>query len=37
MRRMTTERDTRRDARNHALMEDIIAEIPEDYIQPSGK
>lgn len=36
MRRMNTERDARRDARNQALMEDIIAELPEEYIQPSG-
>ena len=37
MRRMTAERDTRRDARNQSLMEEIIAEMPEEYTQPNGK
>src|SRR6266404_1697498 len=31
MRRMNAERDARRDARDQALMEDIIAEMPEEY------
>ncbi|KAI0305612.1 hypothetical protein B0F90DRAFT_1666464 [Multifurca ochricompacta] len=35
-RRMNAERDARRDARDQALMEDIIAEMPEDYIRPYG-
>jgi hypothetical protein len=30
MRRMNAEREARRDARERALMEDIIAEMPED-------
>jgi hypothetical protein len=37
MRRMNAERDARRDARNQSLMEDIIAEMPEEYTQPNGK
>lgn len=37
MRRMNAERDARRDARNRALMEDIIAEMPEEYTQPNGR
>ena len=37
MRRMKTERDARRDARNQAIMEDIIAEMPEAHVQPSGR
>ncbi|KAH9002117.1 hypothetical protein EDB86DRAFT_3074445 [Lactarius hatsudake] len=37
MRRMNAERDARRDARNQALMEDIIAEMPEEYAQPNGR
>lgn len=37
MRRMNTEREARRDARNQAFMEDLIAEMPEEYIRPSGK
>ncbi|KAI9463658.1 hypothetical protein BJY52DRAFT_1202938 [Lactarius psammicola] len=36
MRRMNAFRDARRDARNQALMEDIIAEMPEEYSQPNG-
>jgi len=36
MRRMNTERDARREARDRALMEDIIAEMPEEYIWPNG-
>lgn len=28
---------TRRDARNPAFMEDIIAEIPEEYVRPGGR
>jgi hypothetical protein len=35
-RRMNAEREARRDARDQALMEDIIAEIPEEYIWPNG-
>ncbi|KAI9459090.1 hypothetical protein F5148DRAFT_1287215 [Russula earlei] len=35
MRRMNTERAARRDARDQALMEDIIAEMPEEYTRPS--
>jgi hypothetical protein len=34
---MNAEREARRDARNQALMEDIISEIPEEYIWPSGR
>ena len=30
MRRVNAEREARRDARERALMEDIIAEMPED-------
>jgi hypothetical protein len=37
MRRLKAERDARRDARNQALMEEIIAEMPEEYVRPSGK
>jgi hypothetical protein len=37
MRRMNAERDARRDARNQSLMEDIIAEMPEEHTtQPNG-
>lgn len=28
---------TRRDARNQTFMEDIIAEIPEEYVRPGGR
>ena len=37
MRRMNAERDARRDARNQSLMEEIIAEMPEEYRQPNGR
>jgi hypothetical protein len=36
MRRMDTERDARREARDRAFMEDIIAEMPEEHIWPNG-
>src|SRR6266566_6022901 len=36
MRRMNTERDARREARDRAFMEDIIAELPEEHIWPNG-
>ena len=36
MRRMYTERDARREARDRAFMEDIIAEMPEEHIWPNG-
>jgi hypothetical protein len=36
MRRMNTERDARREARDRAVMEDIIAEMPDEYIRSSG-
>jgi hypothetical protein len=36
MYRMKTEFEARRDARNQAIMEDIIAEMPEEYIRPRG-
>jgi hypothetical protein len=36
MRRMNAEREARRDARERALMEDIIAEMPEEHIRPNG-
>jgi hypothetical protein len=36
MRRMNTEREARREARDRALMEDIIAEIPEEDIRLHG-
>jgi hypothetical protein len=36
MRRMNTEREARRDARDRAFMEDIIAEIPEEHIRLNG-
>jgi hypothetical protein len=36
MRRMNAEREARRDARDQALMEDIIAEVPEEYIWLNG-
>jgi hypothetical protein len=29
--------NTRRDARNQAFMEDIIAEMPEEYVRPGGR
>ncbi|KAF8502049.1 hypothetical protein F5888DRAFT_1918688 [Russula emetica] len=35
MRRMNTERDARREARDRAFMEDIIAELPEEHIRPN--
>jgi hypothetical protein len=28
---------TRHDARNQAFMEDIIAEMPEEYVRPGGR
>jgi hypothetical protein len=34
MRRTNAERDARRDARTQSLMEEIIAEMPEEYTQP---
>jgi hypothetical protein len=37
MRRMNAEREARRDARDQALMEDIIAEVPEEHTWPNGK
>ena len=37
MRRLHTERDARRDARDRTFMEDIIAEMPEEHIGPDGK
>ena len=37
MRRLHTERDARRDARDRAFMEDIIAEMPEEHIGPDGE
>lgn len=37
MRRMNTERDARREARDRAFMEDIIAEIPEEHIRSNGE
>ena len=37
MRRVRTEFDARLDARNQAVMEDIIAEMPEEYVRPSGR
>jgi hypothetical protein len=37
MRRVKTEFDARRDARNQAIVEDIIAEMPEEYVRPSGR
>ena len=36
MRRMNTERDARREARDRAFMEDIIADIPEEHIWPNS-
>jgi hypothetical protein len=36
MRRIYTERDARRDARDRAFMEDIIAEMPEEHVRPNG-
>jgi hypothetical protein len=36
MRRMNTEREARRDARERAFMEDIIAEMPEEHNRPNG-
>jgi len=36
MRRMNIERDARREARDRAFMEDIIAEMPEVHIRPNG-
>lgn len=36
MRRMNTEREARREARDRAFMEDIIAEIPEEHTRPNG-
>jgi len=36
MRRTNTERDARREARDRAFMEDIIAEMPEEHIWPNG-
>ena len=37
MRRTKAERDARRDARTQSLMEEIIAEMPEEYTQPNGR
>lgn len=37
MHRVKTEIDARRDARNQAIIEDIIAEMPEEYVRPRGK
>lgn len=37
MRRMKAERDARRDARSQSLMEEIIAEMPEEHTQPNGR
>ena len=37
MRRMNAERDARRDARTQSLMEEIIAEMPEEHTQPNGR
>lgn len=36
MRRIYTERDARREARDRAFMEDIIAEMPEEHVRPNG-
>jgi hypothetical protein len=36
MRRIYTERDARREARDRAFMKDIIAEMPEEHIWPNG-
>lgn len=36
MRRINTERDARREARDRAFMNDIIAEMPEVPIRPNG-
>jgi hypothetical protein len=37
IRRVKTEFNARREARNQAIMEDIIAEMPEEYVRQSGK
>jgi hypothetical protein len=37
MRRMNAEREARRDARDQALMEDIIAEVPEEHTWLNGR
>jgi hypothetical protein len=37
MRRLNTERDARREARDRAFMEDIIAEMPEEHVWPNGE
>ena len=36
MHRMNTERDARREARDRAFMEDIIAEMPEEHMRSNG-
>ncbi len=36
MRRMNSERDARCEARDRAVMEDIIAEMPDEYVRPNG-